>query len=145
MSFIKKHIIVLIGPNLNKVHEKGIYGDETSESIKLQIVSKAEESGLSCEVFQSNWEGALIDKIHESKEKVDGAIISPGALAHYSYAIRDAISLVKIPFIEVHLENIYAKENFRRHSVLTDVCAGQIVGFGKNSYLLGISALRELI
>ena len=145
MSFIKKHIIVLIGPNRNKVHEKGIYGDETSESIKLQIVSKAEELGISCEVFQSNWEGALIDKIHESEEKADGAIISPGALAHYSYAIRDAISLVKIPFIEVHPENIYAKENFRRHSVLTDVCAGQIVGFGKNSYLLGISALRELI
>ena len=145
MNLIKKNIIVLMGPNLNKIHEKGIYGDETSESIKLQIVSKAEELGISCEVFQSNWEGALIDKIHESKEKADGAIIRPGALAHYSYAIRDAISLVKIPFIEVHLENIYAKENFRRHSVLTDVCAGQIVGFGKNSYLLGISALRELI
>lgn len=145
MNLIKKNIIVLMGPNLNKIHEKGIYGDETSESIKLQIVSKAEELGISCEVFQSNWEGALIDKIHESKEKADGAIISPGTLAHYSYAIRDAISLVKIPFIEVHPENIYAKENFRRHSVLTDVCAGQIVGFGKNSYLLGISALRELI
>ena len=145
MSFIKKHIIVLIGPNLNKVHEKGIYGDETSESIKLQIISKAEEMGISCEVFQSNWEGALIDKIYESKEKADGAVISPGALAHYSYAIRDAISIVKIPFIEIHPENIYSKEDFRCHSVLSDVCAGQIVGFGKSSYFLGISALHELI
>ncbi len=143
----KKNIIILLGPNLNMMglHEKGIYGEETAESIKSQIISYAEDIGLNCEVFQTNWEGALIDKIHEAKEKYYGGIINPGALSHYSYALRDSISFVRIPFIEVHMTNIYAREEFRRNSVISDVCVGQIAGFGKNSYFLALQALKELI
>ncbi len=143
----KKNIIILLGPNLNMtgLREKGIYGEETAESIKSQIISHGEKIGLGCEVFQTNWEGALIDKIHEAKEKYYGAVINPGALSHYSYALRDAISFVRIPFIETHMTNIYAREEFRRNSVISDVCVGQITGFGKNSYFLALQALKELI
>ena len=144
---MKKSVLVLLGPNLNMVgvREKSIYGMETAESINLQIVTYAEKLGFFCEVFQSNWEGALIDKIHESRENFDGVVINGGALTHYSYALRDAIAAVRIPFIEVHMSNIYSRENFRHYSVISDVCAGQIVGFGKNSYLLALDAMKDLI
>ena len=143
----KKNVIVLLGPNLNMMglREKGIYGEETAESITSQIISYGDSIGLSCEVFQTNWEGALIDEIHKAKEKHDGAVINPGALSYYSYALRDAISFIRIPFIEVHMTNIYAREEFRRNSVIADVCVGQITGFGKNSYFLALKALKELI
>jgi len=143
----KKNIIILLGPNLNMtgLREKGIYGEETAESIKSQIISHGETIGLNCEVFQSNWEGALIDKIHELKNKYEGGIINLGALGHYSYALRDAISFTKIPFIETHMTNIFAREEFRKHSVISDVCVGQIIGFGKNSYFLAMDAIKELI
>ena len=143
----KKNVIILLGPNLNMtgLREKGVYGEETAESIKLQIISHGENLGLNCEVFQTNWEGALIDKIHETKENYYGGVINPGALGHYSYALRDAISFVRIPFIEAHMTNIYAREEFRRHSVISEVCVGQITGFGKNSYLLALEALKEFI
>ncbi len=142
-----KNVIILLGPNLNMtgIREKGIYGEETAESIKSQIISKAESLGMNCEVFQSNWEGALIDKIHQSKEKYDGYIINAGALSHYSYALRDAISFVKVPFIETNMTNIFAREDFRRNSVISEVCVGQITGFGKNSYFLALEALKELL
>ncbi len=148
VSFVrKKNVIILLGPNLNMtgLREKGIYGEETAESITSQVVSQGENLGLNCEVFQSNWEGALIDKIHESKEKYEGGIINAGALCYYSYSLRDAISFVKIPFVEAHMTRIYAREEFRRHSILSEVCAGQIAGFGKNSYFLALRALKELI
>ena len=108
MKMKKKNILIILGPNLNMtgIREKGIYGEETAESIKSQIISYGETIGFNCEVFQSNWEGALIDKIHEAKEKYDGVVINPGALGHYSYALRDAISFVKIPFVEAHMTNI---------------------------------------
>lgn len=143
----KKNILILMGPNLNMtgLREKGIYGEETAESINSQIVSHGKSIGLNCETFQSNWEGALIDKIHESKKTFDGAIINPGALGHYSYSLRDAISFVKIPFIEVHMTNIYTREKFRQHSIISEVCAGQIIGFGKNSYFLALQAIKEFI
>ncbi len=143
----KKNIIILMGPNLNMtgIREKGIYGEETAESINSQIINTSENLGLNCEVFQSNWEGALIDKIHECRESHEGGIINAGALAHYSYALRDAISFIKIPFIEVNMTNIYAREKFRQRSVISEVCAGQITGFGKNSYFLALQALKELI
>ncbi len=143
----KKNVVILLGPNLNMtgLREKGVYGEETAESIKLQIISHGESLGLNCEVFQTNWEGALIDKIHETKENYYGGVINPGALGHYSYALRDAISFVRIPFIEAHMTNIYAREEFRRHSVISEVCVGQITGFGKNSYLLALEALKEFI
>lgn len=143
----KKNILVLLGPNMNMVgvREKSIYGLENAENIKIQIIEYANEFDFNCEVYQSNWEGALIDKIHESRDKFDGVIINAGALTHYSYALRDAIIAVRIPFIEVHMSNIYAREEFRHKSVIADVCAGQISGFGKTSYFLALSAIKDLI
>lgn len=143
----RKNILILLGPNLNLmgVREKSIYGEETTESIKQQIVALGETLGLNCEVFQSNWEGALIDKIHEGKDSYDGAIINAGALAHYSYALRDAISFSRMPFVETHMTNISSREEFRKQSVISDVCAGYISGFGKNSYFLALRAIKELI
>lgn len=142
-----KKILVLLGPNLNMVgvREKGIYGSETAENIELQIKKHAEKCGYSADVFQSNHEGDLIDKIHASREEYNGVVINAGALTHYSYALRDAIACVKIPFVEVHMSNIHSREEFRHTSVIAPVCAGQIAGFGKNSYFLAINALEELM
>ncbi len=144
---MKKRVLVLLGPNLNMVgvREKGIYGEETAESIAQQIEQKAQQLGYQCELFQSNWEGALIDKIHEARGKFDGVVLNAGALTHYSYALRDAIACVHIPFVEVHMSNVHAREEFRHQSVISAVCAGQIVGFGKNSYFLALEALKDLM
>ena len=100
---------------------------------------------FSVEIYQSNHEGDLIDKIHAARENFDGAVINAGALTHYSYALRDAIACVKIPFVEVHMSNIHAREEFRHTSVIAPVCAGQIAGFGKSSYFLAITALKDLM
>lgn len=142
-----KKILVLLGPNLNMVgiREKGIYGNESAESISDQIIECANKNGFSADIFQSNHEGDLIDKIHSGKDIYDGVVINAGALTHYSYALRDAISSIKIPFVEVHMSNIHAREEFRHKSVISPVCVGQIAGFGKNSYFLAISALKELV
>lgn len=142
-----KKILVILGPNLNMVgvREKGIYGEETAQSISEQIKTFANEQGFSVEIYQSNHEGDLIDKIHAARENFDGAVINAGALTHYSYALRDAIACVKIPFVEVHMSNIHAREEFRHTSVIAPVCAGQIAGFGKNSYFLAITALKDLM
>jgi len=143
----KKRVLILLGPNLNMVgiREKGVYGDETSESIQAQIVENAGRLGYECEVYQSNHEGDLVDRIHASRETFDGVIINAGALTHYSYALRDAIACVRIPFVEVHMSNIYAREEFRHKSVIAPVCAGQISGFGKTSYFLALAALKDLM
>lgn len=142
-----KKVLILLGPNLNMVgvREKGVYGDETAESINLQIMEEAKKHNYECEIFQSNWEGALIDKIHGAKGVYDGVVINAGALTHYSYALRDAIACVRIPFVEVHMSNIHAREEFRHTSVIAPVCAGQIAGFGKQSYFLALSALESLM
>ena len=142
-----KKVLVLLGPNLNMVgvREKGVYGDETAESINLQIMEEAKKHNYECEIFQSNWEGALIDKIHGAKGVYDGVVINAGALTHYSSALRDAIACVRIPFVEVHMSNIHAREEFRHTSVIAPVCAGQIAGFGKQSYFLALSALESLM
>ncbi len=143
-----KKILILLGPNLNMVgvREKGIYGEESADSIQNQIISCAEKNSFEAEIFQSNHEGDLIDKIHSAKDNnFCGVVINAGALTHYSYALRDAIACVKIPFIEVHMSNIHAREEFRHTSVIAPVCAGQIAGFGKLSYFLAINALKDLI
>ena len=142
-----KKVLVLLGPNLNMVgvREKGVYGDETAESINLQIMEEAKKHNYECEILQSNWEGALIDKIHGAKGVYDGVVINAGALTHYSYALRDAIACVRIPFVEVHMADIHAREEFRHTSVIAPVCAGQIAGFGKQSYFLALSALESLM
>lgn len=143
----RRRVLLILGPNLNMVgiRETGVYGDETADSIQLQVLEYSKKNGYIMEVFQSNHEGAIIDKIHEAKDEFDAVIINAGALSHYSIAIRDAISCIKIPFIEVHMSNIYAREEFRRKSVISEVCAGQIVGFGKYSYFLAIDAIKRLI
>ena len=142
-----KKILVLLGPNLNMVgiREKGVYGNETAENIEAQITAFANGNGFEAEVYQSNHEGNLIDKIHSARDSYDGVIINAGALTHYSYALRDAIACVDIPFVEVHMSNIHAREAFRHTSVIAPVCVGQIAGFGKHSYFLAINALKDLI
>lgn len=142
-----KKALVILGPNLNMVgvREKGIYGTETAETINNDILSYAKENGFECEIYQSNHEGDIIDKIHSALNKFDGVIINAGALTHYSYALRDAIACLNIPFIEVHVSNIHAREEFRHTSVIAPVCKGQICGFGKIGYLLAFNALKEMI
>lgn len=142
-----KKILVLLGPNLNMVgvREKGVYGSEDASSIEEQIKSYAQSNGFKADVFQSNHEGDLIDKIHAAKDNYNGAVINAGALTHYSYALRDAIACIKIPFVEVHMSNIHSREEFRHTSVIAPVCVGQIAGFGKNSYFLAINALKDLM
>lgn len=138
-----RKILVILGPNLNMVgiREKSIYGTETAESINKDIMAKAKSLEVDCEIFQSNHEGEIIDKIHSVYGKVDGIIINAGALTHYSYALRDAIASVSIPTIEVHMSNVHKREEFRHTSVISPVCEGVIAGFGKNVYMY---ALEEL-
>lgn len=142
-----KKLLVLLGPNLNMVgvREKGVYGNESADTIKCEIIEFAKMNNFDAYVYQSNHEGDLIDEIHRAKDVYDGVVINAGALTHYSYALRDAISCLKIPFIEVHMSNIHAREEFRHNSVIAPVCVGQICGFGKHSYFLAISALKDLI
>ncbi|EEG29070.1 3-dehydroquinate dehydratase, type II [[Clostridium] methylpentosum DSM 5476] len=142
-----KRVIVIHGPNINLlgVRETSIYGKESFQSVNEQISHHAAELGLDCEIFQSNHEGELIDIIQQAGSEFDGIVINAGAYTHYSIAIRDAIASVKIPCIEVHCSNIHNREEFRRTSVIAPVCAGQIAGFGKYSYLLGLYAIKELI
>ena len=143
----RKKVLVLLGPNLNMVgvRDKGVYGDETAESIHSQIIENAKKLDYDCDIFQSNHEGDLIDKIHSARGVYQGVIINAGALTHYSYALRDAIACVRIPFVETHMSNIYARDEFRHKSVISEVCAGQIAGFGKNSYFLALAALKDLM
>lgn len=147
MIVMRKKVLILNGPNINLtgLRETGVYGKQTLEDINLAIRSSAAQLSLNCEFYQSNGEGELIDKIHTVRNNYDGCIINAGAYTHYSYAIRDAISAVQKPFIEVHMSNIHAREQFRHTSVIAPVCAGQIAGFGKMSYILALSALKELI
>ena len=139
-----KKILLILGPNLNMVgiREKGIYGEETAESINNDVKAYAEQRGVELDIFQSNSEGALIDKIHSVLGSYDGVVINAGAYTHYSYALRDAINCVKaVPFVEAHMSNIHARDEFRHKSVIAPECVGQIAGFGKNTYFLAIDAL----
>ncbi|MDD3766147.1 MAG: type II 3-dehydroquinate dehydratase [Eubacteriales bacterium] len=136
-------IIVIHGPNLNMLgtREPHIYGSETLEDINEKIRKYAKSLSVEADFFQSNCEGEIISKIQGCQDKYDAAIINAGAYTHYSYAIRDAIAAVSIPFVEVHMSNVYAREDFRHKSVISPVCKGMVCGFGSNSYLAAISAL----
>ena len=142
-----KKVLILLGPNLNVVgvRERGIYGYDSAQMINAEISSYASTLKISCEIFQSNYEGALIDKIHQSKGKFGGIIINPGGLTHYSISLRDALSFVRLPVIEVHMSNIFAREEFRQKSVISAVCSGQIIGLGKKVYTLALCALNDII
>jgi len=121
--------------------EKEIYGEKSFGEINVLLEKEAQKMGVNLEIFQSNHEGDIIDKIQDSRENVDGIIINPGAYTHYSLAIRDALKVVKAPIIEVHLSNIYSREEFRHHSVIAPVCWGQIAGLGYWGYILALQAL----
>lgn len=139
-----KKVCIIHGPNLNftGIREKDIYGVKTFEDINNIIIDESKKYDFKIELFQSNYEGAIIDKLQECwYTKYDGIIINPGAFTHYSYAIRDAVSSINIPTIEVHLSNIHTREEFRNNSVIAPVCIGQVCGFGANSYLLALHAL----
>lgn len=144
-------ILIINGPNLNLTGERdaGHYGTETLEVINARISERAAELGASVEFFQSNCEGEIIDRLHAARKNanggIDAVVINAGAYTHYSYAIRDAISAVKLPAVEVHMSNIHAREAFRHESVLAPVCVGQICGFGWYSYLLGVSAAVDAV
>lgn len=142
-----KRILVLHGPNLNLLgqREPDVYGRTTLATIDQRLLTLGSELGLTVETFQSNWEGALVDKIHAALGNHDLIIINPGALTHYSIALRDAIAGVSIPTIEVHLSNTQAREEFRHHSVIAPVAVGSIAGFGAESYELALRAATTLL
>lgn len=140
-------LLVILGPNLNMVgiRKKEVYGTESAHDINKRIIEYALSKNVECDVFQSNHEGELIDKIHSTLNSYDGVIINPGAYTHYSYALRDAIECVEeVPFVEVHMSDISKREDFRKISVTAEVCKKQIMGYGVDSYLLAIDYLLEV-
>jgi len=143
-----KKILVLHGVNLNMwgKRDPAKYGTATLDEIDQELRELARELGVAVETFQTNHEGAICEKIHQAHiEKIDAVVINAGAWTHYSYALRDALEMLKVPIVEVHMSNIHAREEFRHYSVIAPVAKGQICGFGVNSYLLGLRAAWELI
>ncbi len=140
-------IVVIQGPNLNMLglREQNIYGPMKLEDIHSQMEGYAKQNGIEVEFFQSNLEGEIVDRVQECMDDADGIIINPAAYSHTSIAIRDAIRAVQIPTIEVHISNIYAREEFRHTSLVAPVCAGQISGFGPFSYHLATVAMSQIL
>ncbi len=140
------NIQVINGPNMNMlgIREPEIYGSLTLAEMNRQLTEKGAELGISLDFFQSNHEGELIDKIQECYGKADGIVINPGAFTHYSIAIRDAIAAVGIPTVEVHLSDINRREDFRKISVIKNVCAKQIWGKGVQSYIEALEFITKL-
>lgn len=138
-------ILVIHGPNLNLtgLREPGVYGSRTLEDINADILREGQTLGLEVTCFQSNHEGEIIDRIHQARLDCDGIVINAGAYTHYSYAIRDALAAVQLPAVEVHLSNVFAREEFRHHSTLTPVCRGMICGLGETGYLLALRYLAQ--
>ena len=134
--------LVLNGVNLNLTgkREQDVYGKETLESINAEIKAFVKKNGHEVEFFQSNLEGEICTQIQNAEGKYDGIALNAGAYTHYSYAIRDAIASVKVPVVEVHMSNVHAREEFRKKSVLTEVCKGEILGLGKAGYMLALES-----
>lgn len=141
-------LLVINGPNLNflGIREPGIYGKNDYNTLVQMIKEKAKEMEIEVQLYQSNMEGEIINRIQQAYyDKVDAIIINPGAYTHYSYAIRDALASMKVPIIEVHISNVHQREEFRQVSVTASVCTGQVVGLGIQGYLLAMDALKQMI
>lgn len=140
-------ILVINGVNLDMlgVREPEQYGSMTLKDLEKELYAYSFELGIDLEAFQSNHEGEIVEKIHSTKNNFDGIVINAGAYTHTSVAIRDALSAVEVPTVEVHITNIYKREEFRHHSYLAPVCIGQISGFGVNSYKLGLKAVVDYL
>jgi 3-dehydroquinate dehydratase II len=144
---VSRRILVLYGPNLNLLgaRDPALYGSLTLDEINQRLEAKAKEIGVELRFAQHNGEGGLISEIQAARTEIDGLLINPGALAHYGYALRDAIADARVPAIEVHLSNTSAREEFRRHSVTAAVCLGRIEGLGWRGLMLGLVALLETL
>jgi len=139
-------VLVLHGPNLNMTgfREPDVYGKKPLEEIDAEIKSTADRLGIEVRILQSNSEGTLIDTIQEHRRWADAIVINPGGLTHYSIALRDALVSVRLPIIEVHLSNVQAREDFRRHSVIAPITLGQVVGFGGFGYVMALQAVQNV-
>jgi 3-dehydroquinate dehydratase-2 len=140
-------ILVIHGPNLNLLGEReaDVYGRVTLAEIDGLLVERAKELGVDLETWQSNHEGEIVERIHAARGGCDALIINPAAFTHYSIAIRDALAALDVPIVEVHLSNIHAREEWRRRSVVAEIAAGQISGFGPHSYVLALEAAVDLV
>lgn len=140
-------ILVIQGPNLNLLgqREPHVYGSENLESLHDTLISYGKQNGIIVNTMQSNHEGEIIDALHRVREIYDGIILNAGAYTHYSYAIRDAIAAIAIPVVEVHISNIYKREEFRHKSVIAPVVCGQITGLGTFGYRAALDYLQEII
>ena len=147
MKTIEKRILVLHGPNLNMLgkREPEVYGSLTLEQLNAELAAQAAKLGVAVECRQTNHEGILVDMIQAAEGAYDCIIINPAAFTHYSIAVRDALSAISTPAIEVHLSNIYRREEFRHHSVTAPVTVGQIAGFGSQGYMLALYAAVDII
>lgn len=140
--------LVLNGVNLNLTgkREKGVYGTQTLDEINAKIADHCKKNGDSVEFYQSNIEGELVNVLHDAflRQAYDGIVFNPGAFTHYSLALRDAIAAIDIPVVETHISNVHAREEFRHHSVLSEVCKGVVCGFGLGSYIAAIEGLKSI-
>ena len=144
---MKKTVLVIHGPNLNMLgrREPEKYGTATLDEINQAMTAHGKKMDINIETFQSNHEGAIVEKIQACNDTCAGVIINPAAYTHTSIAIRDALLLLSVPIVEIHLSNIYKREAFRHKSLISDVATGQIAGFGMRGYLLAIDAISDLI
>ncbi|KPK52368.1 MAG: 3-dehydroquinate dehydratase [Myxococcales bacterium SG8_38_1] len=142
-----KRVLVLNGPNLNLLgtREPDVYGSTTLDDIAEELADLGRTLGAAVELRQSNQEGQLIDWLHEARDSFDGVIMNPGGLTHTSVSLRDGIAAAGLPTVEVHISNTHARESFRHQSVTAAVCIGSVIGFGKNSYALGLRALIDYL